>query len=139
VPVVIPDTGVLIDLYRAPERAGEVAERGWVFRISAVVQSELRRGAENRRALRFVDDVARSARPIPPTASQWLRCGEHLAWLRRERDFDARGMRAIQNDLLIALTARDLGLPVVTTNSADFAVAAERIRGLRVIEFPAAS
>jgi len=139
VPAVVPDTSVLILIWHDSDLSLEIARREWLFRLSAVVHSELQRGAHERRVRRLVDQVARVETPIAPTANQWKRCGEILARLGRDHHFDARGMQLIQNDLLIGLTARDLGVPVVTANVRDFQLIAAHLRGLRVIEFPVAS
>lgn len=44
-------------------------------------------------------------------------------------------MQLIQNNVLIALTARELGLPLVTMNESDFVLIAGYVRGLNVIAF----
>lgn len=132
--LVAPDTGVLIVVFRDRAVADDLARKRWRFRVSAVVHSELTRGADTPGERRYVAAVTRALPPIAPSAGQWIRCGEILRLLRRDRDFDARGMRAIQNDVLIALMARDLGLPLVTTNVRDFELIAEFLRGLHVVE-----
>jgi predicted nucleic acid-binding protein len=135
VALVVPDTGVLIEIFR-DAAALLIKERNrWRFRISAVVHSELVRGAQSASEKRFVDSLSRGFAPIAPTPAQWSRCGSVLAQLHRDHHFDGRGMQLIQNDALLALTARDLGLPVLTTNPTDFELIAPYARGLKVLAF----
>jgi predicted nucleic acid-binding protein len=138
VSLLVPDTSVFIELLRRRSAAEELLGRPWRLRLSAVVLAELVRGAESRVEERYVRALARSFPPLAPSAEQWGECGRLLRRLRRERHFDARGLRAIQNDALIALTARGLGAPVFTTNAVDFELLAGHLRGLRVLVLPAA-
>ena len=133
---VLPDTSVLVEVLRRREAAEALARRRWLFRLSAVVHSELLRGADTRAERAYVVQLARSHTPLAPTAGQWVRCGQVLARLRREQHFDPAGLRAAQNDVLIALTARDLGCPVLTIDLADFNRIALFIRGLRTVPWP---
>jgi predicted nucleic acid-binding protein len=135
VSLVVPDTGVLIELFRDSAALLIKERHRWRFRISAVVHSELLRGAHRPSEKRFVDALARGFGPIAPTPAQWSSCGRLLAQLHRDQHFDGRGVQLIQNDVLVALTARDLGLPVVTTNPSDFALIASYARGLKVLPF----
>ncbi|MSP59234.1 MAG: type II toxin-antitoxin system VapC family toxin [Myxococcales bacterium] len=132
--LVVPDTCVLIDLFRSNAVAEEIDRRGWIFWISAVVHSELLRGVEGREERRFIASLVRGRPPVAPSRAQWASCGVILGRLRSDEGFDAAGLRRIQSDVLIALTARGLGLPVVTTNPGDFARIARHLRGLRVID-----
>ena len=101
--------------------------------LSGVVHSELVRGADRRTERAYVAQLARNYPSVAPTVGQWERCGKVLARLRREQGYDAAGLRGIQNDVLIALTAREHGVPVVTTDRADFERIAELVRGLAVM------
>ena len=133
---VLPDTGVLVEVLRHREAAEALVRCGWLFRLSAVVHAELLRGADTRAERAYVAQLARTHPPLAPTPGQWERCGLVLARLRREQHFDPAGLRAIQNDVLIALTARGAGCPVVTTDLSDFNRIASLIRGLRVVPWP---
>jgi predicted nucleic acid-binding protein len=127
-----PTAGVILRCFVV---AGTEEPPPWQFRLSVVVLAELLRGSEGRAEQRFIAALARHYRAIEPSLGQWIRCGEVMRRLRKERSFDARGLRAIQNDVLIGLTARGRGLPVLTTNPRDFRLIAEFVRGLVVIEF----
>ncbi len=133
--LVVPDTGVLIELFRDARAVAEKERQRWTFRVSAVVHSELARGALTPSEKRFVDSLARAFNPVAPTSSQWAKCGSVLSQLHRDHQYDRRGMQLIQNNVLIALTARELGLPLVTMNESDFVLIAGYVRGLNVIAF----
>jgi predicted nucleic acid-binding protein len=55
-----------------------------------------------------------------PTDADWRRVGEILSKLALQHGWDARRIRDLQNDVLIALTARQYGATLVTTNRKDF-------------------
>jgi len=130
---VLLDTGVFVEILRKSEAAETLIRRRWRILLSSVVHSELLRGVDTRTERAYVAHLARNYPPAAPTLGQWERCGQVLARLRRARGYDARGLRGIQNDVLIALAARDHGVPVVTTDRADFERIAEWVRGLTVV------
>lgn len=124
------DTGVYIDHF-----AGLHAEtlqglaRRYVVRQSAVVLSELVRGARTRAAQRMIDALRRLA-PIvwEPTPADWWTAGQLIRRVGDARDWDPHKRREFQNDALIALTARRHGATVVTTNATDFKLLVPRLR-----------
>lgn len=130
------DTAVFVDVLRERRAADSILAQRWVIVLSAVVYSELLRGARSRVENNYLTQLARSHAPVAPTADQWARCGALQARLRREEDFDASGLRRVQNDLLIALTARDLGCLLVTPNGRDFERLSSYLRGVRVTRWP---
>jgi predicted nucleic acid-binding protein len=130
---VVLDTGVLIEVLRSAEAAEAIIRRRWRILLSAVVHAELVRGADTKVERAYVAQLARHHPPAAPTARQWAKCGAVLARFRREQHFDPAGIRGIQNDVLIALLARDHGVPVVTTDRADFERIAGLVRGVGVL------
>ena len=136
-PAVVLDTCVWIELGRSEAAAAAILEQRWRLRLSAVVLSELLRGMRSTAEKRFVRSLARSFPAIVPNVAHWIGCGDVLAKLRDDDHFDRRGLQLIQNDVLIALAARDLGLPVVTTNVDDYQRIARLARGVKVIAFGA--
>lgn len=102
--------------------------RRYVLRQSAVVLSELYRGAQNRAAERAIDVLARSAAEIwAPVSEDWLRAGRLVRAIGDEQGFDAHKRRELQNDCLIALTARRHGALVLTGDVADFRLISRRV------------
>ena len=103
--------------------------KGFVVRHSAVVLSELRRGARNGQALRTVSRLRRLAREVwEPTATDWWEAGCLIQAVGDAHDWDRHKRRDFQNDALIALTARRHGATVVTANGEDFKLLAARLR-----------
>jgi predicted nucleic acid-binding protein len=102
--------------------------------LAAVVAAELRAGAASRDACRALQQVVRRAqavrRFVTPTAASWLRAGEVLSSIRTREPQHRSKLPALWVDLLVALSARQIGACVVTANRADFVL----IR--RHLEFP---
>jgi predicted nucleic acid-binding protein len=109
------DTSVHVALLRGEFTLDDVLERAPVgpIRLSPVVASELLRGARGRAAA-AVDRLIESLVPIEPPAwgARWLETGRLLA--RLFPDHDRIGLARLQNDVLIALTARHTGALLVT-------------------------
>ena len=134
---VILDTNVFIDYLRV----GRYAE--WVFGgvgeiirfLSAVVMMELRLGANTRKRTKAVDQVLAAfpgQRLIAPAPHLFDRAGQLYQTL-----YGARAGRtdrlAPLNDLLIALTAREIGATLVTNNLEEFHRISTRVKGLAVV------
>jgi predicted nucleic acid-binding protein len=102
---------------------------GFVRYLGSVVQMELRVGAATRPARRLLDQLVRahtaSARLAVPSASVFDESGLVLRALRMAgREV---GRAALVNDVLIALTARQIGATLYTANADDVA-AIRRVR-----------
>jgi predicted nucleic acid-binding protein len=103
--------------------------KGFVVRHSAVVLSELRRGARTRQAERTVTRLRELARELwEPTAKDWWEAGRLIQTVGDAHDWDRHKRRDFQNDALIALTARAHGATVVTANREDFNLLAAKVR-----------
>lgn len=125
------DTSVYIDHWEHGLHRDtlEQVRKAFIVRHSAVVLSELRRGARTRGAERTVERLHRLARdPWAPTPADWWEAGRLIRTLGDAHDWDPVKRRAIQNDALIALTARRHGATVVTSNRADFELLGQRLR-----------
>jgi predicted nucleic acid-binding protein len=103
--------------------------RAYIVRHSAVVLSELRRGARTRAAERLVTALYRLARVCwEPTAADWWEAGRLVRKIGDAEGWDRNKRRDFQNDALIALTARRHGATVVTANLLDFDLLARELR-----------
>lgn len=103
--------------------------RAFVVRHSAIVLSELRRGARTRQAQKFVDTLHRLARPCwEPAAIDWWEAGRLIRRIGDAEGWETGKRREFQNDALIALTARRYGAAILTTNHADFTLLAQELR-----------
>jgi predicted nucleic acid-binding protein len=130
-PWAILDTSVYIGHWERGlyEDALAVVQRAFVVRHSAVVLSELRRGARTRQSQRLVEALFRLA-PIrwEPTGEDWWEAGGLIRDIGDAQRWGRGKRRDFQNDALIALTARRHGASVVTANRKDFDLLAGVLR-----------
>ena len=127
---VILDTNVYIGHWETGLYEGtlEAVRRAFVVRHSAVVLSELRRGARTRRSQRLVEDLYRLAKVLwEPSASDWRQAAALIRRLGDAHGWEIGKRRDFQNDVLIALTARRHGATLVTADRADFALLAREV------------
>ncbi|MBI4592792.1 MAG: PIN domain-containing protein [Candidatus Rokubacteria bacterium] len=131
----ILDTSVYIDHWERGRHAKALADvrSGFIVRHSAVVLSELRRGARRREAGRLVDELFRLATvQWAPTADDWWQAGRLIRIIGDGGGWDVGKRRDFQNDALIALTARRHGATVFTADRLDFSLLA-RALGISVL------
>jgi predicted nucleic acid-binding protein len=134
---VLLDTNVLIDYLRAGLHAEWVlGGQGSIVRfISAVVLLELRLGADTPKRKRAVDrlhNAFHSGRILGLTSTVLDEAGG----IFRAMYGNASGLPdrlGPVNDLLIALTAREIGAAVVTGNVLEFRRIAAKVCGLRIV------
>lgn len=122
-PLAILDTNIYIDHWERGlyQDTLENIRRAYIIRHSAVVLSELRRGARGRDAERLVSSLYKLATVCwEPSATDWWEAGRLVRNIGDKEDWDINKRRDFQNDALIALTARRHGATVVTANSSDF-------------------
>jgi predicted nucleic acid-binding protein len=119
-PIAIVDTSVYIELIRHGRFQEQLVALPYLIRNSAVVLSELRRGATLPKERRWLDELEAQHQVFFPGAWEWRRSGEVLQRLRKKHGFDAKKLRELHFDALIALTARAVGALVVTCNGDDF-------------------
>ena len=116
--IALLDTSVHVDLLRGARDLGEVLQAAGhrTIRLSPVVASELLRGVSGRGA-RSVLRLVRGLVSVEPPS--WRRCWIDAGRLlpRLFSDHEAIGLARLQNDLLIALTARHTGALVVTSDA----------------------
>ena len=106
----------------------ETVRKGFIVRHSAVVISELRRGARTREAERTVARLQRLAREVwAPTAKDWWKAAQLIRSIGDAHDWDRSKRRDFQNDALIALSAKGHGATVITANREDFELLAARL------------
>lgn len=134
---VLLDTNVLIDFLRAGMHAEWVlGGHGTVVRfISAVALLELRLGADTPKRKKAVDRLHQAfqfGRMLGLTPSIL----DHAGRLFRTMYGNASGLRdrlGPMNDVLIALTAREIGATIVTSNVLEFRRIARKVPGLKVV------
>lgn len=130
-PWAILDTSVYIGHWERGlhEEALSRIRKAFVVRHSAVVLSELRRGARTPESRKLVDALFRLATiRWAPTAEDWWEAGRLIQRIGDAQRWDRSKRQDFQNDTLIALTARRHGAAVVTANRSDFALLATEVR-----------
>jgi predicted nucleic acid-binding protein len=104
------DTSVHVELLRGRLDLDAVLARieAGPVRLSPIVASELLRGATGR-ARRAVERLIEQLVPLEPPSwrATWLEAGRILPAVFR--DHEALGLARLQNDVLLALTARHTG------------------------------
>ena len=126
----ILDTGVYIGHWEAGRYDALLSDvrKAFVVRHSAVVLSELRRGARTPAARQRVEGLFRLARAVwEPTSADWWEAGKLVREVGDREGWETNKRREFQNDALIALTARRHGATVVTTNRVDFSLLKSRL------------
>jgi predicted nucleic acid-binding protein len=118
--IALVDTSVYVELVRHGRFQDELIALPNLIRNSAVVLSELRRGATLPRERRWIDELEAQHEVFFPGTWEWRRSGEVLERLRKKRGYDAKKLRDLHFDALIALTARAVGALVITCNGEDF-------------------
>lgn len=126
----ILDTNVYIDHWEGRHSIDlETVRNGFIVRQSAVVLSELRRGARTAAARKLVDALYKLAPEVwAPTDDDWWQAGELIRVIGDEQGWETGKRRELQNDVLIALTAQRHGATVVTRNASDFELIAKRVK-----------
>ena len=108
-------------------------QKAFIVRHSAVVLSELRRGARTLKAQSLVESLHKLARVRwEPNAQEWWEAGRLVREVGDAEKWDVNKRREFQNDALVALTARRHGATVVTANARDFDLLSREL-GIRVV------
>lgn len=136
------DTNLFIDAIRYPEKEAALNEflqrNAPATHMSAVVMQELRAGAVTDSQAKALQDGIFSAferrdRIATPPAAAFKECGRILADLFREDGAAYRKRpRSLVNDILIAVTCRENGLTLVTSDS-DFKLIRIHLRGFNYL------
>lgn len=135
------DTQLFINAFRDPV-ANEALQRfhrafAPSEHLSVIVAQELRAGvqrSQDRKALErnVLTVFTRANRMITPSADAWHRSGDLLAEIAKQEGLEiARVSKAFANDVLLALSCREVGCVLVTDNERDF----QRIRRFVQFEF----
>lgn len=118
--IIIFDTSIFIDHLRTNKFSNNFQNLNGIIRNSAVVLSELARGATKEAERGFVSALAKNHPILTPTEKNWLESGEILSRIYKDKGFSPEKLRDLHFDVLIALTARNYGATVITSNRMDF-------------------
>ena len=110
------DTSVHIDILRGELKVADMLEQvhGGPVRLSPIVASELLRGASGKKASRAIERLVASLVSIEPPSWRraWLEAGRILP--KTIASHENVGLARLQNDALLALTARHTGAMLVS-------------------------
>ncbi len=129
------DTNILVDALRQPLELDRLkAFLSWALPstvLSSVVAAELTAGGKTERSRRLLDEALlapfeRRGRIVAPTSGAWRRTGAVLARLGAAGTSASR-----QNDVLLAVQAREHGWTVVTRDQ-DFRTLRPQVSGLQL-------
>jgi len=123
---VILDTSVYIPFINEgtthPVREMELG--GPLLYMSAVVIEELYAGASDSKSIKLLDRLYKAfesaGRLVVPNAGDWKTAGSIISKLRVKYGYDRNYLAAVKNDVLIALSSKQIGAYVVTNNTKDF-------------------
>ena len=118
--VIIFDTSIFIDHMRTNKYGSHIQGVNGLIRNSSVVLAELSRGATREAEENFVETLARNHPILTPTEKNWLESGLILSKIYKAKGFEPEKLRDLHFDVLIALTARNYGAIVITSNRIDF-------------------
>ena len=130
------DTNVLVHALRQPPELDRLKTfLSWALPstvLSSIVAAELTAGARTEKARRLLDDALlapfeRRGRILAPSAAAWRRGGAVLA-----RTGTSGVSASRQNDVLLAVQAREHGWVVVTRDS-DLRTLRTQVSGLQVV------
>jgi len=96
--------------------------------VSSVVVHEILRGARTREEESFARALMKNCRILTPSENHWYEAAEVLRALRRREHYDAKKVKDLVFDVLIALTARSIGATLFTSNETDFEAIRRHLR-----------
>jgi len=118
--IIIFDTSIFIDHLRTNKYGKHIEDVNGLIRNSSVVLAELLRGATKEAEENFVATLAKNHPILTPTEKNWLESGTILSKIYKAKGFGPEKLRDLHFDVLIALTARNCGAIVITSNRTDF-------------------
>jgi len=118
--IIIFDTSIFIDHLRTNKYTDNFQNITGLIRNSAVVLSELARGATKEIEMDFILTLAKNHPILTPTERNWMESGEILSKINEDKGFSPEKLRDLHFDVLIALTARNHGATIITSNKTDF-------------------
>ena len=118
------DTDLYVDWINAGRHEDLLVQRPFLRYMSTVVLMELRAGASRQtdRVLvqRLYNTFARTGRLLNPSPAVFWEAGRVLLLLQRSFHYELKKRFRIINDVLIALTCRQVGATLISRNVKDF-------------------
>ena len=118
--LIVFDTSIFVDHLRTGLHRERLVSLTGLVRTSAVVLAELWRGAARPAEKTFLRELESNHPILTPTEKNWQESGQLLGRMQADRGFSSAKLRDLHFDMLIALTARNQGALLITSNKIDF-------------------
>ena len=118
----VPDTSFLIEHFRKATVQEIFFNLNKYYHItfSAVVLMELFSGAFDKKEQKLIEQIKKNFTVISVSERQWYLAGDVMLKLRRDKKIDSLRIRSLLADILLAVSARDIGAILITKNEKDF-------------------
>lgn len=119
------DTSILIGLFNKREffeNILSILNQNTEMFVSAVVLNELIRGCHDTYSMEVLQGMLQlfSSNIITPTQKHWIECARISEQLLKQKKRNKQDILLLQNDILIALCARDFKTTLITSDKKDF-------------------
>ncbi|MDO9288698.1 MAG: PIN domain-containing protein [Thermodesulfovibrionales bacterium] len=95
--------------------------------FSSVVLMELLSGAYDAKEQKLIEQIKNNFTVISITERQWYVAGNIMLKLRKGKKVDPLRIKSLLADILIAISARDIGAVLITRNEKDFKLIQEAL------------
>ena len=122
---IILDTSVYIPLLRQGKAPGEILNTPEsIIYLSTVVAQELFAGAGDAATIKALEKLfyvfQKNKRLVIPSAEDWVQCGSILSQIGKKYGYESIKKGRLVNDVLIALSCKNAGATLLTSNHKDF-------------------
>lgn len=121
------DTSFLVEHFRKGTVYNTFLNLNRFYHItfSSVVLMELLSGAYDNKEQKLIDQIKNNFTVITVTERQWYVAGDIMRKLRLDEKIDPLRIKSLLADILIAVSARDIGAVLITKNEKDFKLISE--------------
>ena len=116
------DTSVLLAHFRKGDFVPNLQELNFNYHLcfSSVVLMELYSGAFKQVEAKLIDYISNNFSIVTPTENNWLHTGKILKELQTKKLASGSKLKMLVPDILIALSANNIGAVVITMDYKDF-------------------
>ncbi|MDP3111990.1 MAG: PIN domain-containing protein [Thermodesulfovibrionales bacterium] len=123
------DTSFLVEHFRKNTVYDTFINLNRLYHItfSSVVLMELLSGAYDAKEQKLIEQIKNNFTVISITERQWYVAGNIMLKLRKGKKVDPLRIKSLLADILIAISARDIGAVLITRNEKDFKLIQEAL------------
>lgn len=116
------DTSFLVEHFRKNTVYDTFLNLNRLYHItfSSVVLMELLSGAYDAKEQKLIEQIKNNFTVISITERQWYVAGNIMLKLRKDKKVEPLRIKSLLADILIAISARDIGAVLITRNEKDF-------------------